>query len=153
MGTLHEDVFTFVPISLRLLLRMRNVLNKIFRENENTHFVFNTFSENRAIYETMSKNLVEPQRRQKRWRLRMAYWMSKSTRAQAYVRFCAPTPTPPHKYTRTDARTHTQALTHSRVILLFHGNSGFGTRLKVVLYVHLFVFFSTLYVLYLLDIL
>jgi hypothetical protein len=32
------------------------------RENQNTHFMLNIFfSENWAIYETMSKNMVEPE--------------------------------------------------------------------------------------------
>jgi hypothetical protein len=40
---------------------MRNVLDKSCRENQNTHFVFNNgFFEDRAVYETMSKNIVEP---------------------------------------------------------------------------------------------
>ena len=39
---------------------MRNVLEKVCRENENTHFMFNDFfSENRTVYEIMSKNAVE----------------------------------------------------------------------------------------------
>ena len=43
MGTLHEDVSTFMAISGLILLRMRNVSNKSCRENENTHFRFSTF--------------------------------------------------------------------------------------------------------------
>ena len=40
---------------------MRNILDKSCRENQNTHFIFsNLFSENRAVYEIMSKNL-EPE--------------------------------------------------------------------------------------------
>ena len=40
--------------------------DKICRENQNTHFVFRSFFpfENRAVYETMWKNMVEPERRQ-----------------------------------------------------------------------------------------
>ena len=41
---------------------MRIVLDKSCRENQNTHFVFcNFFSENRAVYEIMSKNMEEPE--------------------------------------------------------------------------------------------
>jgi hypothetical protein len=41
---------------------MRNVLDKSCRENQNTHFMFNNFVfENRALYEIMSKNMVEPE--------------------------------------------------------------------------------------------
>ena len=43
---------------------MRNVLDKSCRENQNTHFMFNNFFENRAVYEIMSKNMVEPERSQ-----------------------------------------------------------------------------------------
>jgi hypothetical protein len=43
----------------------KNVLDKRCTENENTHFRFTTFSpENRAVYEIMSKNMVEPERPQ-----------------------------------------------------------------------------------------
>jgi hypothetical protein len=37
-GTLHEDLRTFTAVS-RLIVRMRNVLNKGCRENQKTHFV------------------------------------------------------------------------------------------------------------------
>jgi hypothetical protein len=38
---------------------MRNVSKKRCRENQNTHFMLsNLFSENRAVYEIMSKNMV-----------------------------------------------------------------------------------------------
>ena len=43
----------------------------------------NLFSENRAGYEIMSKNMVEPERRQTVWRMRVACWINKATRAQA----------------------------------------------------------------------
>jgi hypothetical protein len=46
---------------------MRNFSGKNRRENQNTHFMFNTFSfssENRALYEIMWKNMVEPDRPQ-----------------------------------------------------------------------------------------
>jgi hypothetical protein len=38
---------------------MRKVLDKICRENKNTHFMLNNFFfENRAVYEIMSKHMV-----------------------------------------------------------------------------------------------
>ena len=40
MGTLHEDVCTFMRFRW-ILLRMINVSDKICRENQNTHFVVN----------------------------------------------------------------------------------------------------------------
>jgi len=38
---------------------MRYVSHKSSTENQNTHFTFNNFSENRAVYETMWKNMAE----------------------------------------------------------------------------------------------
>jgi len=38
---------------------MRNVLEKNRRETQNTHFVFNNFFENHAVYEKTWKNIVE----------------------------------------------------------------------------------------------
>jgi len=58
--TLHGDSATF--ISLRILLKMRNVSDKSCRENQNTPFVLHNFFlplENREI---MWKNMVEPDR-------------------------------------------------------------------------------------------
>jgi len=63
--TVHEDRYTFSIMSHSALLRMRNVSDKICTENQNTHFVFsNFFFENRAVYEIMWKNIVEPARAQ-----------------------------------------------------------------------------------------
>ena len=50
-----------------ILLRMRIVSDKSCRKNQNTHFMFNNtffFLENRAVYEIMWKNAVEPDRPQ-----------------------------------------------------------------------------------------
>ena len=44
-------------------LQMRNVSNKSCRENQNTHFnVQQHFSDSRAVYGIMSKNMVERER-------------------------------------------------------------------------------------------
>jgi hypothetical protein len=44
---------------------MRDISNRSCRENPTIHFVFsNSFSERRAVYEIMWKNLVEPGRPQ-----------------------------------------------------------------------------------------
>jgi hypothetical protein len=69
-GNLQEDQYTFSIISRSVLLGMRNISDKICRENQNTHFTFNCFSspppspENRAVYEIMWKNMVDPERPQ-----------------------------------------------------------------------------------------
>ena len=43
MGTLQEDVSTFLTTSRYIILRMRNVLDKCSGENQNMHFMFNNF--------------------------------------------------------------------------------------------------------------
>jgi len=80
-STLHEDQYTFLIISLSVLLTMRNVSDKSCRVNQNTHFVFsNIFYENRAVYELMWKNNVHPDRPQKTiWRMRFACWITVAT--------------------------------------------------------------------------
>ena len=43
-GTVHAaDRYTFLITSRSVLLRMKNVSDKICTENQNTHFVFNNF--------------------------------------------------------------------------------------------------------------
>jgi hypothetical protein len=87
-------MFNYDNSSLNLL-RMRNVSDKICRENENTHFVFSEFlTENRAVYEIMWKNIVEwgrPQMTLRRMRIaccipeatdthtQNTYWFSTAT--------------------------------------------------------------------------
>ena len=39
--TLHKDRYTFMVIRRSLLLRMKNFSDRIWRENQNTHFMFN----------------------------------------------------------------------------------------------------------------
>jgi hypothetical protein len=64
-GTLHEDLCTFVIVSRRILLRMRNVSDKSCRENKKKKFIFNNFfRESRTVCEIMWKNTVEPDRPQ-----------------------------------------------------------------------------------------
>jgi hypothetical protein len=41
--TVHEALYVFIIISLWLLFRMTNVLDKSYKENKNTHFMFNNF--------------------------------------------------------------------------------------------------------------
>jgi hypothetical protein len=50
-------------ISRSFLLRIRNVSDKSCRE-KNAHFIFNIFSEYRAVYEIKWKNIIEPDRPQ-----------------------------------------------------------------------------------------
>jgi hypothetical protein len=72
------------------------------------------YPENRAVCEIMSKNTVEPEGTQRIWRMRVAYWISKLTRASTRQR----------SYERARKNTNVQYL------LLFHGNSGFVNALQ-----------------------
>ena len=78
--TSHEDQHTFMVISRPVLLIMRNVSDKICREYQNTHFMFNNiFSENRTAYEILWKNIVKRGRPQMTiWRTRIACWITKA---------------------------------------------------------------------------
>ena len=55
-GTLHEDLCTFTMISRWILLRMRNVSNKGFRENQNASFMFNNvFRKSFRLWDNVKK--------------------------------------------------------------------------------------------------
>jgi hypothetical protein len=61
-------------------------LNKSCRDNQNTLFMFSNFlpPENRAMYEIMWKNTVQPDRLQMTiWRERIACWIAKTTNTQS----------------------------------------------------------------------
>jgi len=79
MGTLHEDQYTSLIISRSVLLRLRMIKN--YRDNQNTHFMFNNFfSENRVLYEIMWKNMVERGRPHMTiWRMGIACCTPKAT--------------------------------------------------------------------------
>jgi hypothetical protein len=60
----------------------------------------------RVVYEIMSKYMMEPERPRIIWRLRVARWINKATRAQAHASALALT-----NHARTHTRpppTHTQ---------------------------------------------
>jgi hypothetical protein len=73
-STLREEQYTFSIISLSVLLRMRNISEKHFRENETPISCSITFFfENSAICEIMWKNIVKPDRPQMTiWCMRIA---------------------------------------------------------------------------------
>jgi hypothetical protein len=58
-GTLLGDQYTIFIIYHSVLLIMRNVSDKNYRENQNTHFVFNNFFFRCAVCEIMWKSIVE----------------------------------------------------------------------------------------------
>jgi hypothetical protein len=59
-GTLHEDICIFM-ISCWMLLRMRNISDKSCREIRTYVLYSITFYENCTIYETICKNMSEPE--------------------------------------------------------------------------------------------
>ena len=89
------------------------------------------FFENRAIYEIMPKNVVEPERTQTIWRLSVAYWISKATREQAHVR----ARTPKHTHARTQC-SHPCAWAHTQICYsyLFPRQEWFRERVSVLRY-------------------
>ena len=62
-GIIHEDLCTFMLVSQEILLRIRNVSDRICRDNQNILFMLN-FSENCAIHEIQGKNMVPPEKPQ-----------------------------------------------------------------------------------------
>jgi uncharacterized protein (DUF1810 family) len=52
IGTLLEEVREFMIISRSVILRTKNVSDKLYRKSKH---IFSHFSENRAVYETMWK--------------------------------------------------------------------------------------------------
>jgi len=55
-----ENQCTYLIISRSVLLRMRNVRDKICRENQITFCVNNFFYAHSAVYEIIWQNIVEP---------------------------------------------------------------------------------------------
>ena len=70
-----------MTISRWILLTMRNVSDKSCTQNQNTHFMFNNFSQNRAVWDNVEKygtagqatddNIIR--------RMRFACWITKAT--------------------------------------------------------------------------
>jgi len=48
-GTLHEVLYIFLITSRSVVLRMRNVADKNYRENQNSYFMFNNFFKPKII--------------------------------------------------------------------------------------------------------
>jgi hypothetical protein len=61
-GILHVDLYACEIISRLIFLSMRNISNKICRENKKTHFRFKHFCffENRVGYQIRWVNMVQP---------------------------------------------------------------------------------------------
>ena len=105
-------------ISRWIILRMRNALDKSCRENENTCSVFSNFSENRAVYEIMSKNVVETEGH--KWRHNMAHTCcmldkQRYTRARAFTHPRARA----HPHARMHARARAHTHTHTEICNIY----------------------------------
>jgi hypothetical protein len=64
---------------------MWSISDKCCTAYQNTHFMFTAFSpENRAVYEVMWKNIVQPDGPQMtKWCMRIACWIPKATNAHS----------------------------------------------------------------------
>jgi hypothetical protein len=120
-GILHEDVFTLWQCLAEFFLERETFEIKVV-EKIKTHLCSVNFSENRAVYEIVWKNMVGRKGAQIIWRLRVENWISKPTHAQLYPRARAPTPTHPHAHIcmPSPTRTHTQKCV---ILITLHGNS------------------------------
>jgi hypothetical protein len=76
-GTWHEVRCTLVIISRLIRLRMTNVLERRCTKNQYKHFMFsNTLFRKSCCYETMYKNMVQPDRPHSAiWCIRIACWI------------------------------------------------------------------------------
>ena len=99
---------------------MRNYSDKSCRENQNTHFMFNSFFfyENRAISEKMWKNIVEPDRpRTEMWHMRIASRIPKST--DTYLYYVVLIAFPIQQWLHEGVH-HCYVLVHCLYFFLFH---------------------------------
>jgi len=77
-------------------------------EKIKTHILYEIafFSENRAVYEIMWKNTVDPDRRQMTiWRMRIACWITKATNTHTHSQYVILTAFPRQQWLRERAST------------------------------------------------
>jgi hypothetical protein len=75
---LLDQQYAFM-ISRSVLPRIRNISDNFVDKNQNTHFLFNNFFRDPAVYEVW-KNTVQPDRPHMTiWRMRVACWIPKAT--------------------------------------------------------------------------
>ena len=89
---------------------MGNAIDKRCRENQNTPYMFNNFffPENQDFYKLMSNHVKSERPKIKTiWRIQVASWISKTTRAHehAYVQAPEQPPTLTHPLARTHIHT------------------------------------------------
>jgi hypothetical protein len=81
---LHEYRCTFFNHVFLTLYYNEKYYRQICREHQNTHFTFSNFFENRAVYELMWKNILQPDRPQMTiWYTPISCWVPKATNAHS----------------------------------------------------------------------
>ena len=77
---LHENLHTFVIVFWVNSSWSCKCLEKSCRGNQNVHFVFSNFGKSRRLWNSVEKNIVEPDRpRITIWRMCIACWIPKAT--------------------------------------------------------------------------
>ena len=114
--TVCEDVSTFMAISRRILLRMRNVLDKSCRENLNTHFISkNFFRKSRRLWEC---GKMWWSQRGHRWRHNIVHTsFMQDKQDYMHTRACIRLLTRANARMRARARTHTH--THAQMCNIY----------------------------------
>jgi hypothetical protein len=76
-----RPIYIFHHISLNFSKNEKYFRQKLYRKSKHTHFKCNNcFFENRAVYDIMWKNILEPDRPQVTiWCMRIAFWVTKAT--------------------------------------------------------------------------
>jgi hypothetical protein len=116
---------------------MKNVSDKSLGKID-THILCSiTFFENRAVYEIMCKNIVEPDRPQMTiWRMRIARWITKATHTHSQYVILTAFPLQQWLHERTCLLRHTYF-----ACLVQYSFQKFPPSLSVVLYALLVVRF------------
>jgi hypothetical protein len=91
-------------------------------EKIKVHILYYVFPENLPIYETMPKNVMEPERPQRTIRRSVACWVIKATLAQAHA----------HTHTHREI-SNTCWFTTTRVVLQTHLNANVTRTLPLLL--------------------
>jgi hypothetical protein len=79
-STLHEDHYIFFFIKSRSgVLRTRNVSEKVCKENQSTHYMFNNFfRKSYRLWHKVEKYRAEPHTPHVTWNIYIACWITKS---------------------------------------------------------------------------
>jgi hypothetical protein len=119
-------IYCFFIVSRSVLLIMRYVSEKCYRENRNTHFMFNKFFyENRTVCEIMWKNIVKLDRSQMAiWRMRNGCWIRKAI--YTHSEYCFSTAT-------TVARTRLSVMLYVLCLSCYSSKPVYNYALRVIL--------------------